>query len=127
MKQKLFFALSFLALASTVNAQSQKFEGTITYDMHTPYMGEVDIPMTINLKGGNVMMALDLGAMGGMKTYVDRVKEKVFVVLDVSRSGFEIQIPKTDQNAIAPELKTTGKKETINGYKCDEYTCDLDE
>ncbi len=105
----------------------QSFEGTITWSMTMPIMGDEDKhPMLINIKGKKTEVEMDMGAMGTMKTYTDDDTKKTYIVqgtmgfiMDMAKDS---DIKKASQNQFdSIDLKSTGKKETIDGHSAEEY------
>ena len=130
MFKKLLLTAFLLFLSVSAHAQADRFEGRITYKMRMPVLGDLDIPMNVYLKGDRVMMGLDLGVMGGMKTYVDSKRDKVVVVMESNKSGFEMKLPKDEPETVSsvatvPEMASTGKSGKINGYHAEEFTAEL--
>ncbi|MGI9087528.1 MAG: DUF4412 domain-containing protein [Chthoniobacterales bacterium] len=77
---------------------------------------EVNPQMTtiIDSKSGDI-----LNLMNSEKKFLRIPGAKARAVAEMA-----IASDKKDQPATKPQLKSTGKKETINGYECVEYTCD---
>jgi hypothetical protein len=123
------------------------FEGVITYNVivNIPQMGEQTMEMHTTVKGEKTVMDMDMGPMGGMHTFLDGTAHKMTVVMDNMKNGYEMDMPVDTAMPTAPVasnsaaatpavgtvaattpappggLMRTGKTETINGYKAEEY------
>ncbi len=126
---KLFAASTFLGfvLAFTIPAlHAQKaFEGTVTWTVSIPRMGDEKHDMKVNVKGDRTETETNLGAVGIMKTYSDPASRKTYMIMGSSPTGMFKEFP-TD-SAIKANLTTlvltpTGQKATIAGHKAEEYT-----
>jgi hypothetical protein len=130
MKRILFLlAVLFLYGSSTF---AQGWEGTLEMSMKVPQLGDDPIPMTMNIKGNKVHAVMTLGAMGAMETYIDNDKKKLVQVMKAMNMGTEIDLSQMENKPAGeskenPKPVATGKKEVINGFKCDEYTCKVDD
>jgi hypothetical protein len=119
------FACVLASPVLKLHAQST-FEGTITWNMSIPQMGDDDKhPMVINVKGQKLESELDMGAMGAYKTYIDLMQKKGYLVMGAMKNGYIIDMP-TDSNVIKnsgnlTDAKPTGKTETIAGHSATEY------
>ncbi len=126
----LFIVFGFVLAFPTLKLHAQKaFEGTITWSMSMPMMGDDDQhPMVIDIKGKKSVVDIDMGAMGSMKTYSDGDTKKIYMVMEAMKSGFVVDmaadsaLKKTAQTQLGSiDLKPTGKKETIAGHPAEEY------
>ena len=121
------FALASLLVLFVMAPQARAqtpFEGTATWSMTIPQMDDEKHEMTINMKGDKVETEIDLGAQGGVKTYIDREKKKIYVAMSAMKSGWVLDFP-NDSLVKAKtgdiDLKTTGQKATIAGHPAEEY------
>jgi hypothetical protein len=132
----LLFAGLLFGQVSSVSAQANSatptFEGTMTFALQIPMLGEDKLDMKCNVKGEKAMTEMDLGMQGAMHMYVDHATKKMTIVMDAMKMGFTTEIG--DEDAMAAgvddkdfDFKATGKKETVNGYAADEYQVKLDE
>lgn len=125
-----FIAFSFLLALplAKVSAQAKPFEGTITWAMTMPQMGNDDShSMVINVKGKKMEMEINMGTMGLMKSYADQETRKGYMVMEAMKMGYtmdlpsdSLQIASNDKSDMA-DLKPTGKKATIAGHSAEEY------
>ena len=125
------FIISFLALCSFVSFASAQmgFEGTLTWSMKIPQLGDKESPFVISSKGDKTLIHMDAGPTGAVDIYTDKSSHKTIMVMKAMSMGYEIDTPdepvkKEDSKASKP--KATGKKEKINGYNCEEYVCELE-
>jgi Domain of unknown function (DUF4412) len=132
MKKNLSFLVvifSFLLLPAVHSLYAQKaFEGTITWSMTVPMMGDDDPhPMVVNIKGQKSETEMDLGAMGLRKSYIDYDSGKIYMVMGSSKTGFvsnfpsDADIKKLPAQLDSMDLKPTGNKQTISGHPAEEY------
>ncbi|MDP4197991.1 MAG: DUF4412 domain-containing protein [Bacteroidota bacterium] len=122
-KTALASLLTLLVMSPLVRAQAP-FEGTATWSLSIPQMDDEKHEMTINMKADKVETDLDLGAQGGIKTYLDRANKKVYIVMSAMKSGMVMDMPndsviKSKTEDI--EVKSTGQKETVAGHIAEEY------
>ena len=121
------FYLSYillLVLAQGLFAQSS-FEGTLEMDAKLAQMGEVPIPATFSMKGDRMKLVTDFG-MGETTVYFDKASDRVVAVLAAMNMGFELnpsQVPPREGDIISPAPASNGKRETINTFACDGFTC----
>jgi hypothetical protein len=126
-----YFIVLSLMLAlpfAKVSAQATPFEGTITWAITLPQMGDDEAhPMTINVKGKKVEVEINMGTMGLMKSYTDEEKKKSYMVMEAMKMGFTSDLP-SDSAAYASKdksdsinLRPTGQKATIAGHSAEEY------
>jgi hypothetical protein len=119
-------AIAFL-LSGSLSAHAQKaFEGTVYWTLSVPQMDSEKHEMKINVRGEKTETEIDLGIQGGVKSFIDRDKKKIYVVLEAMHSGMYMDIPSDSAaHAIASkeilDLKPTGKKEIINGHPSEEF------
>lgn len=122
----LAFSLVLALPLAKVWAQAKPFEGTITWTMTMPQMGNDDShSMIINVKGKKTEAEMDMGAMGKFKTYSDDATKKAYMVMGAMKSGFIMDL-QADSISAATQLdsialKPTGGKATIAGHPAEEY------
>ena len=82
---------------------------------------------TMKLKGSK--MRVDAGPMSytiidGVSGEVRSVVPSQQMVMKMSAAAMKqaVQAAMTNQSTVAPKLTATGRKETINGFACEEYT-----
>jgi len=124
----LAFSLVLTLPLAKVSAQSESFEGTITWTMTMPQMGNDDShPMIINIKGKKLEVEINMGAMGLMKSYADQETKKGYLVIGAMKTGYSMDLPSDSaQNASHDksdvlDLKPTGQKATVAGHSAEEY------
>jgi len=116
------FILSLVAVVLTTPIFAQ-FEGVIEMGVNASRLGGQEVPVIINVKGDRAKMVLDMPQTGEIAVYSDSSK-KVITVMAAMNMGFEIDfgaVENSTENIPAPQ--STGKKNTVNGYACDEWTC----
>jgi hypothetical protein len=135
MKKNLSFLVvifSFLLLPAMHGLHAQKaFEGTITWTMTMPQLGDDDAhPMIINVKGKKSETEMEMGAMGSMKTYSDFDTRKFYMCMAMgsSKMNYVADMDDPDLKKVAQKqsddslnLSPTGKKEIIAGHPSEEY------
>jgi hypothetical protein len=124
-----FIACSFIFLLPLANlwAQAKPFEGTITWAMTMPQVGNNDShSMIINVKGKKMETEINMGAMGLMKSYSDLETRKGYMVMGARKMGYSMDLPSdsamnasNDKSDL--DLKPTGQKATIAGHSAEEY------
>lgn len=127
-KLALASVIAFLFVAPLVAPQARAqtpFEGTATWSMSIPQLDEERHEMTMNIKGQQLEIEVDLGAQGGIKTIVDHDKKKIYVIMSAMKSGMVMDLPsdsaaKTMTKNVT-EIKSTGQKATIAGHPAEEY------
>lgn len=87
--------------------------------------GDQAFNMHIFTKGGHTITQMDMGAMGNIKCYIDK-KNKKITILGVGQNLEMDMLDNSPQDAKGIEMKPTGKKDVINGFKSEEYTLTLD-
>ncbi|HEY3876085.1 MAG TPA: DUF4412 domain-containing protein [Candidatus Kapabacteria bacterium] len=115
-------ALVLAAPALKLYAQST-FEGTITWSMTLPMMGDDEKhSMIVNVKGDKSETEVDMGAMGTFKSYVDKATNKSYIVVG-PKMGYTMDLKNDSGSSSGPalDLKPTGKTKTIAGYAAQEY------
>jgi hypothetical protein len=81
----------------------------------------------MNVKGDKLMMSMDVGPQGNVRMFPKSDGSSMVVVLDQMKMGIEMsmedaaKLSQTASQTEVPTLKATGKKETINGYSCEEW------
>lgn len=100
--------------------------------MKVPQLGDDPIPTTMNIKGNKVHAVMTIGAMGAMETYIDNDKKKLVQVMKAMNMGTEIDLAQMENKPAAdgkesPKPVATGKKQVINGFNCEEYTCKVED
>ncbi len=117
-----------LAPASGVLHAQKPFEGTITWSMTIPQLGDDEKhPVVINVKGGKTETESEMGAMGAVKSYSDDSAKKVYMVMGAMKSGYVMDmddpaLKKANQSQTdSLDLTPSGKKETIAGHPSEEY------
>ncbi len=119
----LFLVFGFVLAFPVLKLHAQNtFEGTMTWSMTAPQMGDDSHPMIINVKGDKTESEVDLGTMGNIKTYSDN--KKIYMVMGAMKTGYIMD--KTPDKAIknkldSLDLKRTGQKATIAGHPAEEY------
>jgi hypothetical protein len=122
------FAAILLVFSPQTNVYAQdtggtKFEGTITLEITVPQMGDQKINALINLKGQQMMMNIDMGAMGSMETFMDKSKRTVTSFSTAQKTGMQVDLPAADAKPTGDTTVTaTGKTQTINGYNAQQFT-----
>ncbi len=116
--------LSFAPARSFAQVPIPKFEGTITYSIAVPQLGDDKLTMTTNMKGNLSSTTIDMGAMGSQRMYMNRETHTMSMVMGESKTGFTMDIPNDSASAKddAGTLVPTGKSETVDGYKAQEFT-----
>jgi len=114
--------------AGTVNAQSGKGL-EVQWKISAAQLGNEKVDMNYRLKGDHALLNMDMGAMGAMKVFVDKQSHKVTTIIPSMNMAMEMDMP--DDQAVAEksknfDIKATGKKETVNGYKAEEYMATLE-
>jgi hypothetical protein len=130
MKRILFILAVLFLYGSTTFAQG--WEGTIEMSMKVPQLGEESIPMTMNIKGNKVHTLMNVGPAGAMEMYIDNDTKKMVQVMKAMNMGMEMDLSQLEKKAAteskdAPKPISTGKKEKINGFNCEEYTCKIED
>lgn len=126
MKKLLVSAFAGCAMMFGVASTSMAQKGVeISMQMKSAMMGEEPMHMQIFTKGDQTMSQIDMGAMGSMKSYVDR-KNKKITMLGLMGQNLEMDMPENTQDTQSVDMKPTGKKDVINGFKSEEYTVTLD-
>ena len=121
------FGISFALMLIGVTARAQgSFEGTVTWNMTVPQLGDDAMPMTINFKNGNVEQEMTMGPQGTMKNYVIKQNggRKLYVAMEAMKMGFTQDLPdtmKTATDASDTKVTPTGKKATVAGHSAEEY------
>lgn len=128
MKRILFlFAVLFLYGSSTF---AQGWEGTLEMTMKVPQMGDDPIPMVMNIKGDKIHTTMEMGPVGTMEMFIDNGAKKMVQVMRSMKMGMEIDMKQTEEisqtTANTPVPVATGKKDKINGYDCELYTCKVE-
>ena len=121
------FAFSFALTLLSLNARAQgSFEGSITWNMTVPQLGDDAMPMTMNFKNGNMEQEMTMGPQGTMKTYVlkENNGRKLYVAMEAMKMGFTKDLsdtikPTADESDT--KVTATGKKEMIAGHNAEEY------
>jgi hypothetical protein len=124
-----FVVLGLLLALPTLKLHAQaSFEGTITWSMTIPQMGDEDKhSMIINVKGDKSESEMDMGAMGLMKTYSDPSTNKTYMVMGAMKTGYFFDKKDTDNQKMASkamdslDIKPTGQKTTVAGHPAEEY------
>src|ERR1019366_1970252 len=106
----------------------KSFEGTITWSMSIAAMGDDEkLPWIFNIKGQKLEMEMDMGAMGGYKSYADMETKKGYFVMAMGGKKTGYLIDATDSDFAKPTTLNdvdpvpTGKTETIAGHSATEY------
>ena len=127
MKKAGFVIVSaFVLLAPSLGFAQKTFEGTITWSLTLPQMGDdAAHPMTMNVKDQQVEAEIDMGTMGLMKTYTDNKTRKGYVVMEAMKMGYTMDLPsdssKDATKSEMPDIKPTGHKMTVAGHAAEEY------
>src|SRR5438105_4157782 len=88
-----FVAFSFVLMVPALKVQAQAtFEGTVYWSMSIPMMDEEKHEMKINIKGDKTETEMDMGMVGNMKSYVDREKKKIYLVMG-EKNGMMMDLP----------------------------------
>src|SRR5262245_32410823 len=116
--QLLRISLGAALVCAPATLVAQKFEGAITIALTTP---QGTNEMTYLIKGDQVR--IDLPGRGGMSGYMlrDNSKKLNAMVIPSQSMWMDMQaMPGTNPTAAAktPDIKSTGRKETIAGYEC---------
>jgi hypothetical protein len=130
MKRTFFTALValgfLLPMTQRANAQG-KFEGTIVWAMTMPQLDEEKHDLIQSMKGDQTYTEMDLGAQGGMKMWIDRSANKMYMYMAaLGNNGMVMDMP-NDSVALAKagdqvvDIKPTGKKATVAGHAAEEY------
>jgi len=118
----LFLVFGFVLASPVIKLHAQGFEGTITWSMTIPMLGDDEKhPMVMNMKGDKSETEVDMGMMGNMKSYKDGATKKMYMVMGSSKSGFVMDM-KDLKSSDPIEVKATGNKETIAGHPAEEYS-----
>jgi hypothetical protein len=125
-RTSLFVALLLVLLPlAKVYAQDTggtKFEGTITFEITVPQLPD-KISAQVNLKGQQMMMSIDMGAMGSQETLMDMSKRTVVSYSTAQKSGMQVDLPPADTKPTGDTtMIATGKTQTINGYNAQQFT-----
>ena len=118
---------SFACFLFALNARAQKsFEGSITWNITSAQFGDDTIPMTMNMKDGNVEQQMNLGPQGMMKTFVlnENNHKKMYMAMEAMKMGMVMDVPPdtaTAADAQTTGLTKTGKSAVIAGHHADEY------
>src|SRR5437588_11808281 len=87
-------ALGFVLLEFAATARAQApFEGTVTWAMSIPQVDDEKHDMLVNIKGDKIETELDLGAQGGVKTYLDHANKKIYMYMSSMKAGFVMDYP----------------------------------
>lgn len=127
MAMRSLWVVALLLVAQNVQAQ-KGFEGRIVQTISIPALGDEKMELVMNVKGEKIMMAMDAGPTGAMRMYPKADGSSLLIVMDAMKMGMEInmedamKMAKTASNEPQPEMKSTGKKETVNGYSAEEWT-----
>ena len=120
------FAASMSVAPARLFAQAPvaPFEGTITFSVSVPQLGDDKLMMMTSMKGHKAATTIDMGAMGSQHMYMDRDKRTLAMVTGEAKTGLEMDLPNDTAGSSdkTGELVATGKSETINGYKAQEFT-----
>jgi hypothetical protein len=120
MKRILFlFAVLFL-YGSSVFAQG--WEGMIEMSMKSPQLGDESMPMVMKIKGNKVHTTMEMGPMGSVEMV--NVMRAMNMGIEMDLSQMEAS---TESRDVLPKPVATGKKEKINGFNCEEFTCKIKE
>lgn len=115
-------AVSFALTLSGPNAQAQSksFEGTVTWNMTIPQLGDDTLPMTMNIKGDKIEQEMSLGPQGMVKTYIvtENNQVKRYMVMESMKMGMVQDVKAEGSN---DSLVKTGKSATVAGHHADEY------
>lgn len=125
--KRILFILAVLFLYGS-SAFAQGWEGTLQMSMKVPQMGDDPIPMMMNIKGDKIHATMEMGPMGSMEMFIDNGTKKMVTVMRAMKMGTEIDMAHAEQMANqssedTPAPVATGKKDNINGYDCELYTC----
>jgi len=128
--------MSLSPARSVAQAVQPKFEGAITFSVTVPQLGDEKLAMITYIKGNKTATIIDMGAMGSQHMYSDLDKRTIAVVSGEGKTGIIMDLPndtavvakavnkvdnKSDTKADNSDLKATGKIETVNGYKAQEF------
>ena len=124
---KPFYATLLLApfyLLSTLRAD-------VTIVQKVDGMGQ-DAESTTEIKGGKVRIDASPAqsvivdqSTGGMISLMHAEKKYLMIPTQLAQAAMEGMKMQGDKSGAAPTLVATGKKDTINGYPCEEYTCTI--
>jgi hypothetical protein len=123
--------VALLFVAQSAQAQAG-FEGRIVQTMKIAALGDEPMEMIMNVKGDKLMMSMDVGPQGIVKMYPKSDGSSMVVVLEQMKMGIEMsmedaaKLAQTASTTEAPTMTATGKKETINGYACEEWLMTTD-
>jgi uncharacterized protein DUF4412 len=110
-------ACAIACVPAALSAQA-KFEGTITAKMSAP-AGAAEV--TYLIKGDQFRMDVN-GRGGGMYILRDQSKNATYMVMPAQRMYMETPPPSPSEVAAEaknPDIKMTGKKETVAGVECE--------
>jgi hypothetical protein len=101
------------------------FEGTLTWNLTVPLLGDDTRTMIINVKGDKSQIDMDMGDEGGMtKIYTDPAAKKRYIVMMDSKTGLVSDMDDSTQQSVNGDsisIKPTGQKATIAGHPAEEY------
>jgi hypothetical protein len=125
-------ALWLLALLFVAqNANAQAFEGRVVQSITVPQLGNEPMEMVMNIKEEKMMIAMDMGPTGAMKILTKNGGKSIIMIMEQMGMAMEMDMPAqtTEQKASAPDTKmrATGKKETVNGYRAEEWIAEIGE
>jgi hypothetical protein len=100
------------------------FEGTVTWSIAVPQLGDDKLTMTTYMKGHKTATTIDMGAMGSQHMYMDRDTRTMAILMGGAKTGMLMDMPNDSASAKSEisDLVPTGKTETIDGYKAQEFT-----
>ncbi len=123
------FAFAFSVGALTISP----LRADLTLVQSVEGAGPAPTSMTIKIKGEKarievtpqVTTIID-SRTGDMLNLMNDDKKSVRISADKARAAAEMAVAPESKNqpTTKPQLKATGRKETINGYETEEYTCD---
>jgi hypothetical protein len=131
MAMRSLWIVALLFVAQSANAQG--FEGRIVQSIEIPALGGDKMEMVMNVKGDKIMMDMDAGPAGAMSMYPKSDGSSMLIVMKAMKMGMEVnmdaanKLAQTTAAEAQPEMKATGKKETINGYAAEEWTVSMEE
>jgi Domain of unknown function (DUF4412) len=100
------------------------FEGAITFSVAVPQLGDDKLTMITYMKGKKTATLIDMGQLGSQHMYSDLETHTLSIVNGESKSGITMDVPVDTASAgkvDTSSLQSTGKTETINGYKAQEF------
>jgi hypothetical protein len=111
-----------LQLRPVLGQDTSRFEGVITFAMTMPQLGDQNYESLASIKGDKMMMTTDLGPMGSMQIYSDKVKHTHVMVMSMSKTAIETDDSKGKLTSTGDTMViSTANTQTINGYTTREF------